>query len=474
MILLWATSCCQVSESKLTVFVCTVFDPIPEPQSNPEDTNLRGLSMAPDKVMPNNPPKIRRLSSEAFRPFGPRSTNTSADPDTASQEGEICTVCEAEVKGDDMGVECCTCLLWFHSKCQGISKAAYNALAKHKMFSWHCAKCRPGLGRRGVSDSDGETRMEKLESKMDALICLVRTALDNMQEENKQVCDAMRRETKQLQDSMGNNMEKVEKVMRAHAKLVGDQEEMLQKSFRKMHDEKASYAEAVKGNLESIQNVMKKMEESPPQAKEKTSLNTEKAIAGVFDNYLDQEKRKLNVVLHNIPEPSSNVYAERVESDKAKFIEVIRDSMHLNVKATKAYRVGKPDQEKPRLLIVGLENIEVKSEILKMAPQLRATEKWSNVYISPDLTWKEREEGRRLREELKRRTSAGEANLIIRRGRITSRGPQAPNQHAQGQGQPQVHKVAQQNTHRDTDTQMRQSPSHPHGQQDTPGRQNPY
>ena len=104
-----------------------------------------------------------------------------------------------------------------------------------------------------------------------------------------------------------------------------------------------------------------------------------------------------------------------------KFREVIRDGMRLNVNVTKAFRVGKSTPEKPRLLIVGLENAEVKIEVLKMASQLRETEKWHDIYITPDLTWKEREEGRRLREELRRRTSAGEPNLVIRRGRIISR-----------------------------------------------------
>ena len=49
---------------------------------------------------------------------------------------------------------------------------------------------------------------------------------------------------------------------------------------------------------------------------------------------------------------------------------------------------------------------------------IRECTSWSNVYISPDLTPKEREANRRLREELKNRKDAGEKNLMIKRGKI--------------------------------------------------------
>ena len=65
-----------------------------------------------------------------------------------------------------------------------------------------------------------------------------------------------------------------------------------------------------------------------------------------------------------------------------------------------------------------MENVETKTEVLKMARQFRQSPVYSNIYITPDLTWREREEGRRLREELARRRESGEENLAIRRGKI--------------------------------------------------------
>ena len=61
-----------------------------------------------------------------------------------------------------------------------------------------------------------------------------------------------------------------------------------------------------------------------------------------------------------------------------------------------------------------------------MAPQLRHHSRWNKIYITPDLTRKEREEGKRLRDELAVRRQAGEINLMIRKGKIVS-AVQTPN-----------------------------------------------
>ena len=53
-----------------------------------------------------------------------------------------------------------------------------------------------------------------------------------------------------------------------------------------------------------------------------------------------------------------------------------------------------------------------------MASQLPYLTKWKCIYVTPDLSRKEREENKRLREELSARRRAGEEHLMIRRGKI--------------------------------------------------------
>lgn len=62
----------------------------------------------------------------------------------------------------------------------------------------------------------------------------------------------------------------------------------------------------------------------------------------------------------------------------------------------------------------------MKQETLRMAPQLRNSDKWGGIYITPDLSRAVREAARKLREELASRHRAGEINLAIQKGKIVS------------------------------------------------------
>ena len=65
-----------------------------------------------------------------------------------------------------------------------------------------------------------------------------------------------------------------------------------------------------------------------------------------------------------------------------------------------------------------LGSVKTKREILTDAKKLKNHEKWSRVFITPDLAPKEREKSRSLRDELRRRINSGEEGLMIRKGKI--------------------------------------------------------
>ena len=76
---------------------------------------------------------------------------------------------------------------------------------------------------------------------------------------------------------------------------------------------------------------------------------------------------------------------------------MIREALKISVTPVKTSRVGKKLPEKPRLLTVTLESASSKYDIPKCARQLRGSVHYSNIYINPDLTRKEREQGKKLR-----------------------------------------------------------------------------
>ena len=72
-------------------------------------------------------------------------------------------------------------------------------------------------------------------------------------------------------------------------------------------------------------------------------------------------------------------------------------------------------------MLVEFSDISIKCLILKQATKLRKSSKWSDVYISPDLTPKEHSHNKKLRDELKARKSSGEKDSYIKYGKIVSR-----------------------------------------------------
>ena len=69
---------------------------------------------------------------------------------------------------------------------------------------------------------------------------------------------------------------------------------------------------------------------------------------------------------------------------------------------------------KTRLTKVVLNSVKGKREVLGSAKKLEESDTWSNIFITPDMSPKEREKSKKLLEELKRRRDEGEAGVVIR------------------------------------------------------------
>ncbi|XP_043199039.1 uncharacterized protein LOC122368836 [Amphibalanus amphitrite] len=61
----------------------------------------------------------------------------------------------------------------------------------------------------------------------------------------------------------------------------------------------------------------------------------------MIDEMNDKERRKLNVVVHNLQEPEGLSFSEKAEQDSSRFKEIIKEGLKLMVETTKTFRVGK-------------------------------------------------------------------------------------------------------------------------------------
>lgn len=151
----------------------------------------------------------------------------------------------------------------------------------------------------------------------------------------------------------------------------------------------------------------------------------EMKVQNVVEAYRDREERKLNLIVHNVPEPNSDSIDKK--GDDASALTDIFATLQCNPSIQSFVRLGKPLSTKPRLLKVTLKNISDKHTVLGATKKLRSknteghvTHKWGNIYITPDLSKDERDRNFDLRNELEKKKKSN-PNLVIFRGKIVDK-----------------------------------------------------
>ena len=155
-----------------------------------------------------------------------------------------------------------------------------------------------------------------------------------------------------------------------------------------------------------------------------------------------KESKKLNLILVNVRESACTNIMDAKEEDKRVTEALIKEIFpEENIEVHDPLRLrGKQIGNRPRLLRVRVQDEQTKWNIIKNAHKLNTNGKrQQRVYINPDQTIKEREEYRRLKVELDRRTSEGEPHLKIERignkRQIVRRAPQDDEMGATGNSQ---------------------------------------
>ena len=153
---------------------------------------------------------------------------------------------------------------------------------------------------------------------------------------------------------------------------------------------------------------------------------TKSIISSTVSSFLteekDRERRRLNLILHGVPESNSENIQTRKDHDSTMVQEIF--DKHLGVSATIAnpIRLG-PKSDKPRLIRISVSSDREKANIPRNCTKLRGKDvpdPLCKVYICPDLTPKEREINKELRDQLKNMNKDGKV-YQIKNGRIVQR-----------------------------------------------------
>jgi len=128
----------------------------------------------------------------------------------------------------------------------------------------------------------------------------------------------------------------------------------------------------------------------------------------VFEEIQERERRKHNLILHNIPEPDSSVTVgkERKEADIKVLTEVmltLDPSFDYNQDIKFMHRIGDKN-DKARPITLSFKKTDKKDIFVTKAHKLEGT-KFSNYSISIDLTKRQRNEQREMESEATKRTN---------------------------------------------------------------------
>ena len=167
-------------------------------------------------------------------------------------------------------------------------------------------------------------------------------------------------------------------------------------SVEKHQDEQDQEIKTVNSKVDSTNKQVKKLEKKIEEAK---------SGANVLQELRDRKARRLNVIFYGIGEATGdNPSIEERRTWDRQSCQNVFNALKLTNKANSLSfirRIGEKG-EKPRPLLVGMENMEDKDRLLANARYLRDTH-LSRVGISPDLTPMELQEERDLAAEAERR-----------------------------------------------------------------------
>ena len=190
------------------------------------------------------------------------------------------------------------------------------------------------------------------------------------------------------------------KTCRAVSKKVREEVQQLHLKVKDMRED-------IDVNKEEISNQGRRLSRAEKKIDDLSSVESNNDV--VFDELREREARKKNLVIHQIPEPPESLDkgGQRKEHDTQKVLDIFG---FLQVPVRKEgikfiYRAGeKPDNGKPRPIILSLKNIAEKEAIMDSARNL-ANSNFSHISIVPDLTQRQRKDEERLRKEAERRNA---------------------------------------------------------------------
>ena len=311
--------------------------------------------------------------------------------------GGCCIKCDQELGVESKALQCDLCGSWIHSECESISDEVYEnlntALGNINNFVYYC------------DTNNCISRIRQIQFKF-----------FNQSVETPAACsDSLTTKmgdiSTQMKDLVANNQQLQEQIKT----ITTAMDDLQKKSY-------ASVAQSFNSSP-SISQEDTATQPNSSQSQPCTPDELRNAISAVINEEKEKQKRKLNLIIHNVKESNAEQPQARKEQDLATLQDIMSSQLNIQVRISNAIRLGKKGGPKPRLLKITVESDEEKAAILRNTKKLRTQstpEHLKRIFITPDLTPREQEANKALRSELARRNQS-ENQYRIKNGRIVRR-----------------------------------------------------
>jgi len=333
-----------------------------------------------------------------------------------------CAGCGIYITDDTKALQCDRCQgtdAWKCVDCLHLSTEVYDQLVSDENCSlrWLCESCDGNVMDRNLkSEPRNDDRVDSLLALVERLMAKFETMGVKYQEDANNRLDMIRINIDKLVEKVGNLERSLDgKAETTVVTQLDNRIVTLESKLANIETQIVAYGETKKTEENVIKNYVEKA------VAVQTAQNTVELE--------EKEKRKTSLIIHGIKESVSEESGEREDDDMGVVASMLHELKCDNAAVKKVIRLGKRPESvgdinvKPTPIKMVMESEDDKVQVIKSAKNLRLAQEgdWKDVFIHQDLTIKEREQRRRLVQELKDRKEKGETDLILVGDRIVKR-----------------------------------------------------
>lgn len=277
----------------------------------------------------------RSSSKSESRPTSPQNGNNGE-----SDDKWVCVRCKKDFTDENSEVmECPRCDMHFCRVCVGLTQAEYQVISGRSDLHWFCPPCELKIVKNMREDKTIEKRCEDFLAGIEKRL----TTVEKLAKDNKKNLD---KEVKRLDNKINESTKKMKGPGTAAAK-----------------------------------------EDIAKMVKEEVRVSDEERN--------ERERRKNNFIIFDMPEPETNLRADREEKDREKLTKLCGETLEVEIEdddVVTAIRLGKKNDEKCRPLLVRVKSTELKKSIFTNLEKLKDDDAAKDYKFDHDQTQLQRKE----------------------------------------------------------------------------------